>query len=282
MVSVPEPPERLVCLAGADVTELGRIATAALDERTALALSRGRFAKGYDAVDPNEDAVLAACGHAGRLLAVLDGHEGTEASHAALASLAADAPVTLRDRGQDFQPGAALTALVEHARTAIAEATSEAAPPRDRSRTALVLVHLVPNEGGSGAVATWCAYGDGVLVHLHGRRARVLAVPNQFLGPSSPQPHTSVTSMDAGDRLVLASDGLSDHLGRRWTRRLAGTVRGVTPEAAARGLVEEAHRGGAGDNVAVLVADIGARDVPASTSRGRREAHSKPDLRVRG
>lgn len=238
----------LVSLAGRDVTELDRIVTRQLDETTAIALSRGRFAKGYDAVDPNEDAVLAASGPRGRLLAVLDGHNGIEASHAVLDSLTSEAEEALA-APPELQPPQLLATLVRHATAAIATATTNAEPPRDRSRTALVLT-LVESDG----TLTWCSYGDGALVRVRGRRARGLNAPSRFLGPSSPPPRVAEIDTKPGDRLVLATDGLADHLGRSWKRRITkASAKG--PEETAGALIKEAHVGGAGDNVAVVVSD---------------------------
>ncbi len=56
-----------------------------------------------------------------------------------------------------------------------------------------------------------------------------------------------------GDRVVLASDGLVDFLGRDWRQRCAATASWAEPAAAAELLTQQACAGGAGDNVAVVV-----------------------------
>jgi len=61
---------RTAALWGDEHTELGEIAVAPLLPQAAVALSRGKFPKGYPHLDPNEDAVLAATDGANWLLPV--------------------------------------------------------------------------------------------------------------------------------------------------------------------------------------------------------------------
>ncbi len=57
-----------------------------------------------------------------------------------------------------------------------------------------------------------------------------------------------------GDRVLVATDGLFEFLGRGWRRRLSGLAAEGEAGAIARRAVEAAFQGGAGDNVAVVVA----------------------------
>jgi hypothetical protein len=63
--------------------EVGEVA----DANVAVALSRGGAPKPYAHTDPNEDAVLAASGARGFLVAAADGHWGLHASEAAIERL---------------------------------------------------------------------------------------------------------------------------------------------------------------------------------------------------
>src|SRR5690606_2081920 len=83
--------------------------------------------KGYASVDPNEDAVLGAAGPAGRVLAVADGHNGVEASHAALRALAAHAEGLVTGPGHG---GEVVARLFEEAISATTAALDGVAPPR--------------------------------------------------------------------------------------------------------------------------------------------------------
>jgi hypothetical protein len=74
-------------LLGDQAVELGEVIQAELGSSCALALSRGRFAKGYPYLDPNEDACLAATDGHRYLLAVADGHNGFDAARAAITAL---------------------------------------------------------------------------------------------------------------------------------------------------------------------------------------------------
>ena len=82
-------------LRGPDHETLGEIALEEIAPSLALALSRGRFPKGYPHLDPNEDGALAATDGATAVLAVVDGHNGFEAASAALQAVADSVPVLL-------------------------------------------------------------------------------------------------------------------------------------------------------------------------------------------
>jgi protein phosphatase len=78
------------------------------------------------------------------------------------------------------------------------------------------------------------------------------------------RPDVRLRDVQAGDRYLLCSDGLTSVVGEEDVR---GTVAGAAgPEAAVRELVDLALRAGAPDNVSCVVADVtGAADVTGKT-----------------
>jgi serine/threonine protein phosphatase PrpC len=221
---------------------LGQVAAASLEPRAALAISRGQSAKPYPYVDPNEDAVLAAAGPAGWLLAVADGHNGFDAARAALGAVERAAGRLLEQDGLD--PATAVHQLFGAARKAVIEALAGAGRPRQASRTALSIA-LVAGGRIHGA-----SLGDTVALRL-GDEFEEIGAEGPFLGPGSLLPRVYWAPFNHGDRLLVASDGLMDYLGPRWEECLREAAEATDLTAAARQLVLHAFSGGAGDNVAV-------------------------------
>lgn len=237
----------IAALYGCDHPDLDTVAHDTVGEATAIALTPGRFPKGYQHVDPNEDAVLAAEGPAGRLLAVADGHNGVEASHAAVRAVAAHAGTALDG---SLSPSAALEYLLDLAIDAVADAVARSEPPRDRSRTALSLALVT---GGAVHAGTW---GDTVVAVVRGRRVRPLGEPAPFLGRRSILPPTRRARLRGGDVVVALTDGVSDFLGGHWRAELAASVADTASAVqTALRLIDAAMAGGAGDNAAAAVAD---------------------------
>lgn len=235
----------LIVLWGDEHPVLDEVADARLDEHTAVALSRGRHPKPYAHVDPNEDAVLAATGPHAVLLAVADGHLGFDAARAALQAVAERAAALVGDG----DPAAVLEDTCRAARDAVAKAVAGADPPRSDSRTALTVALAV------GSHLHTVTYGDTVCVRGRGGRAKVASESAPFLGPGSGIPPVRRTRLRDGDRVAVASDGLTTYLGRDWPTRTAEVLaEGDAAAAAARRLIELAMDGGAGDHVAVGVA----------------------------
>lgn len=236
----------LIVLWGDEHPVLDEVADARLDEHTAVAISRGRFPKPYAHVDPNEDAVLAAAGPDGLLLAVADGHLGFDAARAAIQAVAERAGALV---GVVGDASAALQDTCRAARDAVAKAVAGAAPPRSDSRTALTVALAV------GSHLHTVTYGDTVCVRGRGGRAKVVSESAPFLGPGSGLVPVTRTRLRDGDRMAVASDGLTTYLGRDWPARTAEVLsEGDAAAAAARRLIELAMDGGAGDHVAVGVA----------------------------
>lgn len=238
------PPTAPAVLLGRDVTELDDIVSTQHTDRVGLALSRGREEKAYWHLDPNEDGVLAAQGLAGTLLAVVDGHTGADAAEAALAGVASTCP-SLDDCWS--APEVVVQWAVDAAREAVAERLATATGLRRGSRTALSIALV------SGRAVYTASYGDTSVLRVRGRRVRPLHRPTAFLGPRSPAARVRRTPLWAWDRLVLASDGLTEFLGADLERRVSAAAGLKDPAAAALRLVDDACARGAGDNVAVAV-----------------------------
>lgn len=228
---------------GADHTVLGDIATGEV-AGAGVALSRGRLAKDYHWVDPNEDAVLAAVGGGRVLLAVADGHHGFDAARAATQAVVEGTPVLLDPQQQ---PALALAAVLSSARAAVAAALFERDDERSRSRTALSLALV---DGDEVHVAS---HGDTSVLRVGEHGVQSLAAPTAFLGPSTPPPEVVRASLRRGEHVVVASDGFTDFTGRSLAQALARATALGTAAEAARRLVLDAFAGGAGDNVAVGV-----------------------------
>ncbi len=234
---------RVVALWGDEHERLGDIATVPLGQHAAIALSRGRFPKAYDHVDPNEDAVMVAAGPTGWVLAVADGHNGFDAARAALGAVAFEAGGLLEGGVDD--PAAAVATLFELARQAVTRQLEGLRPPRLQSRTALSIALAAEDQLCAASL------GDTIVVHVRGRRPAEVGMTGPFLGPGTPLPAPRSVELRPGDRVLVASDGLLDFIGATWADRLGEAGQAGDHLTAVRGLVMSAFAGGAGDNVAV-------------------------------
>jgi len=235
-------------------TELGEIAVAGLLPHAAVALSRGKFPKGYPHLDPNEDAVLAATDGANWLLAVADGHNGFDAARAALTALQSTTEATLADSATD--PETALRTALALAGAAVTDALTDVEEGRSGSATALTVAIVAAGR------LTAVTMGDTAAVLIRNGRARRIGSPTRFLGPGADPATADLEQADIqpGDTVVVASDGLLDFLGRspiRVLARLAARYPDDPVDLAGRA-IERAFAGGAGDNIAVaLLCDPG-------------------------
>ena len=238
-------------LYGEEHVELGPIATHAVGDRVGLAITRGRWPKAYKYTDPNEDVVAAVAGPRATLLVCADGHNGGLASRVAveavLVALGADPPPRFDD-AQWLELFADVNAQVMDA---------AAASHTPASRTVL-LVALVAD----GSVS-WGSLGDAALVLAHpgGAGRQVNRELARFVGyPMGPQTLSELVQrgedeLEAGEWVVLASDGLSEFVRERPARAVPRALEGAADaEAAALAVVNVACEAGAGDNVAVAVA----------------------------
>jgi serine/threonine protein phosphatase PrpC len=244
-------PSRIVLL-GRDHERPAAVATRAVADDAAVGLARGWRPKPYAYVDPNEDAAGCVVGRRARLLVVADGHNGRQASHAAVGAvmdlLGGDPPPADLADDEVF----AAVQLIED-RIALATADGDGS----RSRTTLVVALRTPTQ------LQWFGAGDSALLVSERGLARRLPVGARWFFGDGPGRHTVRRSLARGRIdlapwawVVLATDGYTDYL-----------PDGLTPEAAvARALVglddveravgallDQAREGGAGDNVGVSV-----------------------------
>ena len=100
--------------------------------------------------------------------------------------------------------------------------------------------------------------GDCVALVVRGWRVRRVGGDAPFLGLDTPSPRLAMgwARLREGDRVLGATDGLCDFLGRGWKRRVAALAVDAGPADVARTAIEAAGKGGAGDNVAVVVAAV--------------------------
>ena len=220
-------------LYGRDHTTLGEVATTTAG-RTAAALSPGRFPKGYPHTEPNEDCVAVADLNTHLLLAVADGHGGADASHAAISAIV-DCAASL----EPSDPSRALTRLTDAVVASIG-----ALPADSPSRTALTVVLFDAHKGVA------FTFGDTYLIRLRNDKGRRLNRPAPFLDRASniEDARFDRFSLRPADRIVAATDGLIDFLGRGGIDRL-GTLSVADPSAWVAAAADLALTGGAGDNV---------------------------------
>lgn len=235
---------RVVALYGEDHPELDDVATADLGGSAAITLSRGRYHKVDDHPDPNEDGVVAAVGAAGWLLAVADGHHGFDVARAALRTVADSAEPLLAHNPKPDD----LRQLCDAVMDAAADASEHAVGPRQGSDAALTVVVV------AGSRLLVANYGDTAVARLRGARAKVLTEPQPFLCLATEPPQPRRVRLRAGDRVVAASDGVTDFLGRDWPTRMAAlTEPAAHPLQAVRALPAAAMDGGAGDHLAAAL-----------------------------
>ena len=226
-------------LRGADHPDLGSVVAQAVDADLAIALTRGRHAKAYRHVDPNEDAVSVRDGAGGVTMVVADGHGGVDASH--LAVEAEWDPEAIRDR----------RAAVRDVH-AIDQQILGSARGRRRPRTTLAVA--VVAEGG----LTYLAVGDSPVLLVRDGVVRALTRDGpHFLGDGLGVSGVATAlehgwlPVDEGDVVVLVTDGYTNFA------PLADLARIVEVEgdaaAIAVGIIRRAGEGGAGDNVAAAV-----------------------------
>ena len=261
----------IVALSGPDCVVIGEIADVVLGHEGALAMSVGRHPKANPSIDPNEDAAFIAAGPRALLVVVADGHLGFNAAQAAVRALQAEAPILL-----GCSPRTAVQALelaMHTAEDAVAGALADVADTLQSSRTALTVAVAHPG------IVHVCTVGDTAAFHVKGggrSKLKRFRAEDRFLGPYHGPVRVDRRRWRVGDRLVIASDGLTDFTGESLIGQVAAAP--APPQTTARRLVEAALDGGAGDNVTVAVADLSAlasagwesrnSDVPGNQSTG--------------
>lgn len=243
----PVQPVTLEALYGSDHTGYGEIATRAVSNHAAIAISIGKYPKGYPALDPNEDGVLAASDGASTLLALVDGHNGFDAAAATLDTIRQDLPKVFGSATAD--PATALLTLVEAASRAVSGAIDAAPPDRKSSRTTLALALVTADR------ATMVGLGDSGMTVIRRRRVQQVRSAPFFLGPDTEVAKATVSNirLGSGDVVLLGSDGLFDFLGAQWKAAVLGAVDRSDAMKTTNELASLAFAGGAGDNISVAV-----------------------------
>lgn len=242
-----------VVLLGRDHVQAGAVASAEVGPAVAVGLARGWRPKPYAYVDPNEDVVAAAVGPRAQLLVVADGHNGHQASHAAVGAvmdLLGDDP---RPADLGDEEMAAAVRLIE-------ERIAAAGPPGDDRpgpRTTLVVALRTETR------LQWFGAGDSALLVSGPTTTRALpAATRWFLAgargghvPRLPLAHGAVDLVPAA-WVVAVTDGWTDYLPAGLSAEAAVTRAVGAGGGAGRAvgaLLDQARRGGAGDNVGVSV-----------------------------
>ncbi|MBK5268360.1 MAG: protein phosphatase 2C domain-containing protein [Acidimicrobiia bacterium] len=235
---------RIAALWGSDHTELGEITVTDMRPSGAIAISRGKFRKGYPYLDPNEDAVLVATDGTSWLLAVADGHNGFDAARAAMTAVQTSATATLAGT----EPEAAIALAITAAHAAIVEAAVNVDAERASSATTLVVAMVTADR------VTVASFGDSMVMVIRDRKLRAVNRRSPFLDASTDPTDVQITQfmLRPGDMLLATTDGLTDFLVSPQVLARA-LSKSDPPGVVARQAVELAFAGGAGDNVAVAV-----------------------------
>lgn len=210
-------------LHGRNHEEIGLVAAIA-EGPAAITLSRGGAPKTYSYLDPNEDSVVFACGPAGLLVAVADGHHGNGASDLVLTHLLEHfAPAWVEDPAELGDDAACETTrdAIEVLDAAILEQSARAKHPIGRTTLAMVLVRARERR----LVCT--SVGDSLILRVRVSDAATESLPRTpppagtahtwFLG-SEPWPARPLRqrvacqclALDDTRAIAVATDGLSE------------------------------------------------------------------------
>jgi serine/threonine protein phosphatase PrpC len=230
-----------IWLLGRDYTEFGTLGLVAHPGGGALALSRGLVPKPYAHTDPNEDVALLVHADPGALLAVADGFNGAAASEIALETLHEQTERLL------VQDAATFDERVRELFRSVSARTRPVLP----SRTCLVLMAVV--DGTCHAAS----FGDSTAFRAHD--SQPLLLENTLIPGPNPSPHalagsgfTAHFKRAPGERVAVVSDGITNFVPD--PERIPTFLEEAQDDVeAAQQIAESALRGGAGDNVAVVV-----------------------------
>lgn len=209
---------RSALLRGREHLHIGAVDTVA-EGPAAIAISIGGREKSYTHTDPNEDAAVFALGSVGTLVAVADGHRGSEAAEVALDHLAGDPAAQWIETGEVDSASwerhvlAVLCDANEHILRELRNTEKQGA------RTTIALALVVPERD----LLLYAAMGDSHIFEVRPGGVEDLAPyatedgKPTFLGtgPETPESLRGNCSVGfhtlAGIRaLVLATDGLSE------------------------------------------------------------------------
>ena len=241
-------PMRAVLL-GRDHTAEGTTAVRAVG-RCAVGIARGWEPKPYSYVDPNEDAVAVVDDEHAQLLVVADGHHGHQVSHEAVIAV-------LELLGSPPRPADLRLREVREVVRLIADRVQPMSSGDAPSRTTLVVALR------SARHLQWFAAGDSALLVVDPQRALQLTTPTRWFFGDAPSVATTRwgvalgrTDLTLEATVIAATDGYTDYLPTpsQPAEAAAAAVRDATVAGrAAAALLDQARRGGAGDNVGVSV-----------------------------
>jgi serine/threonine protein phosphatase PrpC len=200
-------------------------------------------------LDPNEDSCGFISGGIGSIAVVADGHYGRSSAELAVDQL-------LHIGLQEPPPRGVSGQLIwEWLQLQLESANSQVRAEPSASACAILAVVV------QGHMLWWASIGDCRLYHLRGSHSAVCnPLHGVYLGDSAQvSPELGELSLAAGDRVVLASDGLPECIHGQETllpSDVLSCVRDQAPEPAARALIDAALTGGGEDNVSVVVGQI--------------------------
>jgi len=221
-------------LLGRDHIELGEITVVEITPDLAIGISRGRFPKGYQHTDPNEDAVLAATDGETTVLAVADGHNGLAASHAAIEAIASTTETSLA------LTGGLLERLVNTLLAVVCDLDNGV------SRTALTV--CVTNDRGFEAAT----FGDSGVIISGNRRSEMYQGKTAFLGGPDTKPERLHIERISHPIVAAVTDGVFSFLPQS-KPKFFHQQPDESLSHLCEHLIQLAFSGGAGDNIAVAV-----------------------------
>ena len=229
-----------VRLLGRDYVKFGHVAIEAVPGG-AIGITRGRHPKAYPYTDPNEDAALIAVGEEWSLQVMADGHNGLDASHAAVEAI----HNSVGPNG--FSPPDDARELFEVGHQAIAALAPGLNPEASPPGTTLTVVLVTPE---ASSVA-WV--GDSVAARIREGRARDLTpLDPRFLNPfNGLEPRFASFRHKPGDLVITASDGFTNFVKKSWPSTLASLAKGANPTSLVSRAIDTAGDGGSGDNIAI-------------------------------
>lgn len=220
--------------------------------------------------DNNEDAAYAG----ERLVAVADGIGGLPAGEVASALVIRELTPLDRPLTAEETAGAVVSRAIGLANQRIRE-TADADPANDGMGTTVTAALLagmeltVAHAGDSRGyllrrtglrqvtrddTLVQALVDQGVLSPEEARRHPQRSLVTRALQGQDVAPTIMVLAVEAGDRLLLCSDGLSDVVDDHAIAQVLGSATDLRHRA--EHLVKLAHQGGAPDNVTVVLADV--------------------------
>lgn len=285
--AVTEQNPNAIDLSGRDVTarlnrdelhegwaELGKtprlIATIKMGAKTDLGRVRENNEDKFDFFEPEDPAVLAA---KGAFYAVADGMGGHSAGQIA-SELALKTVMQAYYANPSADTNSSLRVAIQDANSLVFD-TAQAIPDRQGMGTTMTVAVVREDQLTVAQVGDSRAYlvRDGEITQLTQDHSWVaeqvrLGAMSADEAHSSPfrniitrsvgtaqtvEPDLATHSVQAGDTVLLCSDGLTGHVS---PDGIAAVLREYTPSAAASRLIEEANANGGRDNITVVVLSI--------------------------